>query len=406
MKAVLILPDGAADHPLAELDHRTPLAAAQIPYMDAIARQGRIGRAQTIPAGYVPGTDVGSLSLFGYDPRQDYPGRAPLEAAARNLPVGPDEVIFRCNFVTIANGRMADFTADHIEQPDADELIAVLNEALSESGCRFYSGVGYRNLMVAPVADPFDLMSTAPHDIPNQPVADALPRGAGSGWVCQVMERAAHLLRNHPVNERRQAAGRPPVTDIWLWGQGRAAALAPLTARFGLRGVTITGVDIIRGLSRLAGLDLLEVQGVTDFIDNDYVAQGQAALDALDAYDLVVVHVEAPDEAAHMGDAVEKIRALEQIDRHIVGPLLRKLRKFDDWRIMIAPDHPTLVSTKAHHADPPCYCYAGSLPAPSGAQGFNEIEAERVGDYLRDGHVLLERFLRQTAVPVTVARSA
>jgi 2,3-bisphosphoglycerate-independent phosphoglycerate mutase len=406
MKSVIILPDGAADHPLAELDGQTPLAAAPTPAMDWIARTGRIGRALTVPPGFVPGTDVATLSLFGYEPDQYYPGRAPLEAAAQGLTAGPDELIFRCNFVTISDGRMHDFTADHIDQAEADELIDMLNQHLGNDKIRFHAGVSYRNLMIAGGLRDAQLESTAPHDIPDQPVGDHLPRGNVSTWVCGLMQRAHQLLKDHPVNHRRALAGRPPVTDIWLWGQGRPVNVPSMQSRFGVRGVVITAVDIIRGLARMAGLDLRAVEGATGFIDTNYAGKGRAAVEALEDYDLVMVHIEAPDEAAHMGSAAEKIRALQEIDRKIVAPVVQALQRYPEWRIMIAPDHPTLVSTKAHHADPPPFCYATHAAGKSNAVGFSEFEAERVGDWVAHGHNLLGEFFAAPRVAVPAAKSA
>jgi 2,3-bisphosphoglycerate-independent phosphoglycerate mutase len=252
MKYAIILPDGAADEPLPQLGGHTPLAAARIPNMNWVARHGQLGRVVTIPAGFIPGTDVASLALFGYDPHAYYTGRAPIEAAARGLAVGPDELVFRCNFVTILDGRMRDFTAGHIAQAECDRLIADLNDLVRHddpvvTGCAFHAGVSYRNLMLAGPAGEFDVKCTPPHDIPNQPVSGYLPCGAGRERVLGIMERAAELLVDHDVNRARRAAGREPVSDVWLWGQGRPRALKPFAERFGVRGAVITAVDIIRG---------------------------------------------------------------------------------------------------------------------------------------------------------------
>lgn len=398
MKYAIILPDGAADLPLPQLDGRTPLEAARIAHMDWVAQHGRLGRAVTVPEGFTPGTDVATLTLLGYDPHVYFRGRAPIEAAARGLSAGPGELIFRCNFVTVLDGRMKDFTADHIRQAETDRLIGELNELVGRGepalrGCRFHAGVSYRNLMVASdAAEMTKLKSAPPHDIPDQPVVEHLPRGVGQERVRAVMERAQALLADHELNRRRAAEGRPPVTDIWLWGQGGAMALEPLRDRFGVRGATITGVDIIRGLAKLTGMALIEVPGATGYIDTNYVGKGAAAAAALDEYDLIVVHVEAADEAAHMGNAAEKVTALERIDEHVVGPLLKKLRTFDRWRILIAPDHPTPCATTAHDATPPPFCYAGTGVASAGATRFSEAAAVAGGWLVEPGHTLLGEF--------------
>jgi 2,3-bisphosphoglycerate-independent phosphoglycerate mutase len=398
MKYAIILPDGAADEPLPQLGGRTPLAAARIPNMDWVARNGRLGRVVTVPSGFIPGTDVASLTLLGYDPHVYYTGRAPIEAAARGLAVGPDEVVFRCNFVTILDGRMRDFTAGHISQSEANHLIADLETLARQSdsalaGCKFHAGVSYRNLMLAsPVAD-FDVKCTPPHDIPNQPVSNHLPQGPGRERVLAIMERAAELLADHEVNRARRAAGREPVSDIWLWGQGRPRQLEPFAERFGPRAAVITAVDIIRGLAVLMGMELIEVPGATGYTDTNYAGKGQAAVRALDDFDLVAVHIEAPDEAGHAGDAAEKVKALERIDEHVVGPLLEKLRQFREWRIMVAPDHPTPCTTTAHDATPPPFALAGTGIAASRAPEMSEAAAAAAGIMIDPGHMLMRQFV-------------
>ena len=392
MKYAIILPDGAADEPLPQLDGRTPLAAAQVPHMDWVAQQGRLARVVTVPDGFVPGTDVATLALFGYDPHQYYDGRAPIEAAAQRLTAREGELIFRCNFVTIDDGRMKSFTADHIDQAEAEALIATLNEHLAGDACTFYSGVSYRNLMVLGGAGEIRLHCAPPHDIPNQPVAAHWPTGPGAERVCKLMERAAEMIAAHPVNGARRAQGRMPVSGIWLWGQGRPTQLPPLAERFGPRGVVITAVDIIRGLAVSMGMDLIEVPGATGFLDTNYAGKGAAAVQALADYDLVVVHVEAPDEAGHLGDADEKVLALERVDEHIVGPVLDALRAHGAFRLMIAPDHPTPVSTTAHSAEPPPVCWAGhGIPAVE-QRPFTEADALAGGFVVDPGHTLMERF--------------
>ena len=397
MKYVIILPDGAADEPLEELDGRTPLDAARIPQMDSVARQGRLGRVVTIPAGFTPGTDVGTMTLFGYDPQQYYSGRAPIEAAARGLTAGPDEIIFRCNFVTIRDGRMRDFTAGHITQDEADRLIADLNGLVRGGdplldGCRFHSGVSYRNLMIASRTVGMELICAPPHDIPDEPVADHGPRGAGQERVRAIMHRAADLLRDHEVNRARAALGKPPVTDIWLWGQGRPKRLQRFAERFGVRGAVITGVDVLRGLAVMMGMDRIEVPGATGYLDTNYAGKGAAAVGALGKYDLVVVHVEAPDEAGHLGDAGEKVRALERIDELIVGPLLETLRGHGEYRILVAPDHPTPCRTTAHDATPPPFCFAGTGVATEG-RPFTEQAALAGGLLIDPGHRLISEVI-------------
>ncbi|MCH7527895.1 MAG: cofactor-independent phosphoglycerate mutase [Planctomycetes bacterium] len=394
MKYAMVLPDGAADEPLDRFDGRTPLDVAQTPHMDDVAMGGRQGCIVTVPDGYLPGSDVATMSLFGYDPGVYYDGRAPLEAVARGVTAEPNEFIFRCNFVTIIDGMMEDFTAGHISQAEADRLVADLNEHVSSGECTFYSGVSYRNLMIAPESAGESTQCTPPHDIPHLPAIDHLPRGAGATWLLDLMDRARIFLGDHEVNLVRRDMGENPATDIWLWGQGRPRAYEPFAQRFGLLGGLIAAVDLVRGIGLSVGMEVIEVPGATGFLDTDYAAKGRAAVAGLDAYDLIVVHIEAPDEAGHLGDADAKIKAIEQIDEHIVGPLLAKLRTFDKWRILIAPDHPTPVERKVHSATPPPFCMGGHLVHGLHKQRFHEAAAEKAGWLVDPGHELMEYFVR------------
>ncbi|MHC5110919.1 MAG: cofactor-independent phosphoglycerate mutase [Planctomycetota bacterium] len=394
MKYVIVLPDGASDDPVPELDGKTPLEAARIPNVDWVSQNGRIGRAVTVPEGFTPATDVATLSLFGYAPEMYYTGRAPLEAAAQGLSAGPDGVIFRCNFVTIIDGRMADFTAEHIPQEETNQLIAELNELFSDEGFSFYAGVSYRNLMITnDFADP-ELRCAPPHDINNQPVDRHRPQGPNAKGLQAIMDRAAEMLADHEINHNRHREGRNPVTGIWLWGQGRPTRLPSLRECFGCSCAVITAVDIIRGIATCMGADVIEVPGATGYIDTDYEAKGAAAVRALDEYDMVVAHIEAPDEAAHLGSVKEKILALERVDQHIVGPLLEAVRGHDRWRILVAPDHATSVLTRAHSAVPPPWCFAGSDVAPGSGRPFCEKEAEAGSVMIDPGHKLMEQFIQ------------
>jgi len=393
MKIVMVLPDGAADEPVAALGGLTPLAAAHMPNVGWIAAHGRVGRSVTVPPGFTPGTDVATLTLFGYDPHLYYSGRAPIEAAAQGLTVGPDQMVFRCNFVTIKNGLMRDFTAGHIRQDEADRLIADLNRWFTDGECRFHSGVSYRNLMLLSDARRLEVKCSPPHDIPDRPVEDHWPRGAGADRIRKIMDRATGLLRDHEVNLDRRRQGKDEVTNIWLWGQGRPTALPPFSSRFGFSGAVITAVDIIRGLALMMGMKLITVPGATGYIDTNYFGKGEAAVRALDEHDLVVVHIEAPDEAGHLGDAAAKVDALERIDEAIVGPLLDALRRYDAWKILVAPDHPTPVTTRAHSAVPPPFCFAGSAVPAVERLPFSESAAQR-GVLIAPGHKLMEFFFR------------
>ncbi len=394
MKYALILPDGAADEPIEELGGRTALQAARIPNMDGIAASGRSGTVKTVPDGFIPGSDVATLSVVGYDPKTYYTGRAPLEAVARGLSLEPDELVFRCNLVTIVDGRMEDFSAGHISQPEAEKIVADLQTALGDDRIRFHTGVSYRHLMTIKQASSIKVQCTPPHDIPGEAIKGYLPTGSGSEIIRDLMERSQPLLAFHEVNQIRRDLGESPATSIWLWGQGAIPHMPSFKERFGLRGAAITAVDLIRGVALSVGWKLIEVPGATGYIDTDYAAKGRYAIDALDDVDLIAVHIEAPDEMGHNGDAKNKVKAIEQIDEHIVGPLLEKLRTFDEWRILCLPDHPTPVARRTHTAVPPPFCMAGTSVIADRATAFNEAEAAETGLHIDPGHELMEYFLK------------
>ncbi len=393
MRFVMILPDGAADEAVDSLGGRTPLQAARTPHMDWIAAHGRCGTALTVPAGFTPASDVATLSVIGYDPTRYYTGRAPLEAAARNCPVGPADVVFRCNLTTIVDHTMFDFSAGHISQSEAEVLIADINQAFGGDDLRFYPGVMYRHLMVLRDPGPLDVTCTAPHDIPGEPIEPHLPRGADAARVIRLMEQARPLLEDHAVNQARRTAGQPAANAIWLWGHGRPPALPSFAERFGRRGACIAAVDLIRGIGKLIGWTIHDVAGATGYLDTDYAAKGRAAVALLKDYDLVCVHIEAPDEAGHNGDAAAKVVALEQIDQHIVGPLLDALRAYDCWRILVIPDHPTPVGLRTHTRTPPPFCMAGTGLAAGAARTFDEASCAGSGVHCNPAHQLMESFL-------------
>ncbi len=394
MKYAIILPDGAADEPVDSLGGKTPLEAARKPNIDWVSTNGRQGLVHTVPPGFSPGSDVATLSLFGYDPQVDYSGRAPLEAAARGIEVAADQLVFRCNFVTIVDEVLEDFTAGHISQREADLLIDDLNAKLGGRSLCFHSGVSYRNLLVAHDATEGKLHCTPPHDIPNRNIAEYLPTGTGSEWVIGIMERARAILAEHDVNHVRSDLGENPASDIWLWGQGRAKPIKPFETRYRVRGAVIAAVDLIRGIARTVGMDVPDVAGATGYLDTNYEGKGAAAVAALDAYDLVIVHVEAPDEAGHLGDAEAKLKAIERIDECVVGPVLEKLRSFDEWRILVAPDHPTPVGKRVHTDDPPPFCMAGTRVHAVLKRPFTEAAAGSSDLKIELGHELMEYFLR------------
>lgn len=395
MKYAIVLPDGAADEPLDVLGGRTPLEAANLPNINWISTHGRQGRVRTVPKGFTPGSDVCTMSLFGYDPRRDYSGRAPIEAAAREITVGGHDLVFRCNLVTLVDGVMEDFTAGHISTSEAGALIADLNQQVAGPSARFHAGVSYRHLLVMKDADDVNCTCMPPHDIIGQKAKRHRPHGPGADRVNALMDRAETMLRDHAVNDVRRDLGENAATHIWLWGQGKSRPLESFQDRFGLRGAVIAAVDLTRGLARMAGMDVIDVEGATGYLDTNFRGKGQAAAAALDAYDLVVVHVEAPDEAGHNGDAEAKVQALEHVDQHVVGPVLEKLRSFDEWKILVAPDHPTPVAKRTHTADPPPFCLAGTGVRTVLARPMTEKAAATSDLQIDPGHTLMPYFLKR-----------
>lgn len=395
MKYAIIIPDGAADEPLEELGGRTPIEAARTPNMDWIAMNGRQGTARTVPEGFESGSDVATMSLLGYDPKVYHTGRAPLEAAAQHIPLSPADWVFRCNLVTVVDGVMKDHSAGGITNAEAQRLIGDLARALDLPGFEFHYGVSYRNLLVYRGDEPFDVTTKPPHEIPDEPIARWLPKGTGSPILRQIMDRSRELFARHEINEVRKETGHNPATQVWLWGQGHAPNMPTFRQRFGVEsGCMITGVDLLRGLAVLLGWDIREVEGMTSFHDTNYAGQGQATAEALDRYDLVLSHVEAPDEASHQADFKTKVASIESIDRYVVGPVLQKLKTFPEWRILVLPDHPTNVATRKHGYAPTCFAMAGTrvkglVPAP-----YSERNAASSDLQITQGHELMEYFLR------------
>lgn len=391
MKYAIVIPDGAADDPLPELGGRTPLAAARTPNMDWVAAHGRLGTARTVPDGFESGSDVATLSLLGYDPAVYHTGRAPLEAAAQQIPLSDTDWVFRCNLVTVEGGVMRDHSAGGIADADAAALMADLATAAALPGFEFHTGVSYRNLLVVRGEHPFDVRTKPPHEVPGEPVDRWLPTGVGAEVLRRVMEISQTVFADHPVNRRRPGAN--PATQAWLWGQGHAPALPSFRDRFGIAsGCMITGVDLLRGIAALLGWDVHEVAGMTSFHDTNYAGQGADTAALLDRYDLVVSHVEAPDEASHQADWRTKVAAIEHIDEHVVGPVLAKLRTFPQWRLMVLPDHPTNIATRKHGYAPTPFAIAGTGVAASG-RAYTEADAA-TGTAVGRGHELMELFLR------------
>jgi len=395
MKYALIIPDGAADLPIEQFSGKTVLEAADVANLDRLANIGRVGMVKTVPDGMTPGSDVAIMSLLGYDPKKHYTGRAPIEAAAMGIATRPDQIVFRCNLVTINDGVMEDFSAGHISSAEAKQLIECVNDQLGSDNIRFYPGLSYRHIMVTGPPEAFDgLRTTEPHDIMGSVVKDYLPRGRGSDLLNELMSRSAELLGDHEVNQVRRELGENPATSIWLWGQGQKPALKPFRTVYGPTGAIISAVDLVRGLGKLTGFSLIEVPGATGYLDTNYSGKGRAACEALDRMDMVVVHVEAPDEAGHNADPQAKKLAVERIDQEIVAPVVAKLEGLGQWRIMVLPDHATPISVRSHTADPVPFVIAGSDVVSGSCRAFDEAHARQSDLHVDPGWQLMQYFLR------------
>lgn len=391
MKLVILLGDGMADRPLEALQGKTPLQVAKKPNMDLLAKRGRSGQALTVPEGFPPGSDVANLSVMGYEPSLYYSGRAPLEAAAMGVALGKADIAFRCNFVTIENGIMQDYSAGHISTEEGRELIGALKPLMPEQ--RLYAGVSYRNLLVLKAGA--KAICTPPHDISDQPIAGHLPRGPDAKLLIELMDATRPILASHPVNARRTAAGKRPANAIWLWGQGPAPAMPSFAEKFGRNGAMISAVDLLKGIGKYAGLQVIDVPGATGNIDTNYEGKVQAALEALKSCDFVYLHIEAPDEMGHEGNTELKLKAIELFDERVVGPVVEGLKRCgEDWRTLLMPDHATPISIKTHSCDPVPFTIAGNGIVPDGVESFDEDAAKRGGYGLMEATKLVEMMMK------------
>ncbi|GBD99595.1 cofactor-independent phosphoglycerate mutase [bacterium BMS3Abin07] len=401
MKYIVIIGDGMADRPLEELGGLTPLQKAYTPNMDALAKNGLAGKVKTIPDGFQPGSDVANLCILGYDPAQYYSGRAPLEAASMGVELLDNDVAYRCNIVTIKEDGdwdrfiMADYSAGHITSKEAGELIRTVDEELGNENISFYSGTGYRHLMVW--QDGIENVDcTPPHDITGKEIGKYLPNGNGKEVLLRLMKESLEVLRGHDINKRRIKSGRNPGNCIWLWGQGKKPSMPPFRDRYGLSGALISAVDLTKGLGVYAGFKIINVPGATGYIDTNYSGKSDAALESLGDGDFVYLHIEAPDEAGHNGNVEDKIRAIEDIDSRVIGPLLRKVEeRFGRFRVLIMPDHATPISLRTHTDDfVPFIIYDSGKSGQSGFDGYNEIicGAENVITFEK-AHKLMDFFI-------------
>jgi len=394
MKYIVLIIDGAAGHPLPQRGGKTCLELAQTPNLDALVSKGALGLAQTVPQGMEPSSACACMSIMGYDPRVYYRGRSAIEALSMGISIGPGETVFRCNMVTVRDGKMQDYSAGHITTEEAGELVAALGANLGNENIRFYPGVSYRHILkLGGHEEALEAVCTPPHDISGKPVAEYLPIGKGNEILRDLMQRSEPVLRDHPVNMARVSRGQPPATTIWLfWPSGQVPELPPFRQFYGRRAAMISGVDLLRGLAQMAGMEVVRIPGVTDGLDNDYVAQAEGAIKALAEQDLVIVHVEASDEAGHMGSMEDKIEAIEKTDREIISRLTAYTES--ELRLLIMPDHPTPIELKTHTGDPVPFLLAGPGFSSSGARRFTEAEARSANFFIQAGYGIIDRLIK------------
>jgi len=394
MKYVVLIMDGAAGYPIPERGDKTSLELANTPNLDALAREGTIGLARTVPPGMEASSACACMSVLGYDPRTYYKGRAGIEARSLGIPIGDGEVVFRCNLVAVKDGRMWSYSSGYISTEEAHNLIDALNKALGNDEVRFYPGVSYRHICkISGHEETLRAECTPPHDIPGREIGEFLPRGQGSELLRDLMARSEAVLASHAVNRERKGRGAIPATILWLfWGSSRLPDMPSFQSRYGLNAAMTSGVDLLNGLAQLAGMEVLEIPGVADNLDNDYAAQAEGTLAALSAHELVVVHIEAPDEASHDRDIDAKIDAIQKID----GEVVSRLSSFPgDIRLLIMPDHPTPITVQTHTDDPVPFLIWGKGLTPNGARRFTEAEAKETGLSLEKGYKIMERFIQK-----------
>ena len=379
-----------ADRPLESLGGKTPLQVAKKPHLDFLAQHGLVGLVKTIPEGTSPGSDIANLSILGYDPKKYYTGRAPLEAASRNIQIQPNQTAFRCNLVTVQNETMIDYSSGHISTEEAKSIIETIAQELNTPEITFYPGVSYRHLTV--INGEFaQLNCTPPHDITNQPIANFLPNGKKSEFIRELINKSIPILANHPVNQARIKAGKNPATTIWLWGQGKPPQMPTFQEKYQLTGGVITAGDLIKGLGKYAGLEAPDIPGATGYLDTNYAGKVEAARQILEKSDFVLVHIEAPDECGHQGKPDLKIQAIEDFDEKVIGPMLDFAYQFPEFRLLVLPDHATPICIQTHSEEPvPFVLYTSPEIPTAPTSKFDESSATTTRLFVEKGYELMD----------------
>ena len=403
MKYVVILGDGMADYPQEILKGKTPLAVANKPYIDELAKKSELGLVRTVPFGMKPGSDVANLSVLGYDPKESYTGRSPLEAASIGISLTETDVTARANLVTLSNEEnfadktMVDYSAGEISTKEARELIEYLKKHLDNEIYTLYSGVSYRHCLVIKDGEIAGDM-VPPHDITGKPIKEYLPKSEKGKKLLSLMEKSVELLKNHPINKKRILEGKNPATSIWLWGEGTKPNLQSFSDRFGLKAGMISAVDLLKGIGKLTEMKVIEVEGATGTYQTNFLGKANAVLSALDdGLDFIYIHMEAPDECGHHGDLKNKIYSIEQIDEKVVKVIVDGLKeRGEEFSILIAPDHPTPIATMTHAVDPvPFMIYRSTVNEGNGADRYDEKECQKTNLFVDDGVALMKKFLNK-----------
>jgi len=388
-----VIIDGASGLPLPERGGKTCLELAHTPNLDAMAKEGVLGLIRTVPPGMEPSSACACISVLGYDPKLYYRGRAAIEARSMGITIDEGEAVFRCNLVAIRNGKMLDYSSGHISTNEAQQLVGALNESMGSDKVHFYPGVSYRHLcQIKGREDTLLATCTPPHDIPDRPIDEFLPKGPGSELLRDLMERSPAVLWEHPVNIERRSRGDIPATMLWLfWGSGKVADMPAFKQIYRLNAAITSAVDVLRGLARMMGMGVLDIPGVKDGLDNDFAAQAGGALTALKEYDLVVIHIEATDEAAHAGSIDDKIEAIQRVNREVVSQI--RSWRTDNLRTLVLPDHPTPIKTQTHSGEPVPFLLWGPGFTTNGAKRFTEAEAKNTGFFIEEGYNIMGRLI-------------
>lgn len=401
MKYLVMLCDGMADEPNEALGNSTPMEKANKPCMNSLAAKAEVGIVKTVAEGLKPGSDVANLSVLGYEPAVYYSGRSPLEAASIGIDLKDTDVTLRCNLVTLSddedyeNKTILDYCADDISSEEAKILIEYIQEKLGNDVFRFYPGVSYRHCLVWSNGNPHPGVLTPPHDITGKVITDYIPKGEAVDELYDLMKKSYDLLKDHPVNQARIARGKRPANSIWLWGEGTKPLLDNFSEKFGIKGSMISAVDLLKGIAICAGMNSVDVDGTTGYLDTNFDGKCKAAIEEFkNGADLVYVHVEAPDECGHRGEIENKVKAIEMIDEHILGPVVEFLKGYDDFAVLVCPDHPTPLSIRTHTSTPvPYLIYDSKNEINSGVKVFCEKEARETGNYIEKGFTMMNYFL-------------